>query len=101
MTTYAVGRLLPRATLSEQDLSQRFGVSRTPVREAFHRLEAERFSAAEYDESVDGRPPSFRRRIAWYGLGFALIAGYSHREELSVVGERVVGDLHLQRLGRP
>ena len=39
------------------------------------RFEAERFSAAEYDEAKDGRPPSFRRRIAWYGIGFALIAG--------------------------
>jgi hypothetical protein len=37
------------------------------------RLEAEHFSAAEYDESKDGRPPSFRRRVAWYGLGFAII----------------------------
>lgn len=39
------------------------------------RFEAERFSAAEYDEDKDGRPPSFRRRIAWYGIGFALITG--------------------------
>ena len=39
------------------------------------RFEAERFSAAEYDEAKDGRPPSFRRRIAWYGIGFALITG--------------------------
>ena len=39
------------------------------------RFEAERFSAAEYDEAKDGRPPSFRRRVAWYGIGFALIAG--------------------------
>jgi hypothetical protein len=39
------------------------------------RLEAERFSAAEYDEATDGRPPSFRRRAAWYGLGLAIIAG--------------------------
>ncbi|MFL5725132.1 MAG: CPBP family intramembrane glutamic endopeptidase [Chloroflexota bacterium] len=39
------------------------------------RLEAERFTAAEYDEDQDGRPPSFRRRIAWYGVGFILIAG--------------------------
>ncbi len=39
------------------------------------RLEAERFSAAEYDEAVDGRPPSFRRRVSWYALGFVLIAG--------------------------
>lgn len=38
------------------------------------RLEAERFNAAEYDESVDGRPPSLRKRIAWYALGFGLIA---------------------------
>ena len=37
------------------------------------RLEAEHFSAAEYDESKDGRPPSFRRRVAWYGLGFGII----------------------------
>jgi hypothetical protein len=37
------------------------------------RLEAAHFSAAEYDESTDGRPPSFRRRMAWYALGIVLI----------------------------
>src|SRR4029453_3161351 len=37
------------------------------------RLEAERFGAAEYDEVVDGRSPSGRRRIAWYLIGFVLI----------------------------
>jgi membrane protease YdiL (CAAX protease family) len=39
------------------------------------RLEAERFNAAEYDEATNGQPPSFRRRMSWYGLGFLLIAG--------------------------
>jgi hypothetical protein len=39
------------------------------------RLEAAHFSAAEYDESTDGKPPSFRRRIAWYALGIGLIVG--------------------------
>jgi membrane protease YdiL (CAAX protease family) len=40
------------------------------------RLDAERFSAAEYDEAdVDGRAPSIRRRIAWYVLGLALVLG--------------------------
>src|SRR5215210_7342770 len=39
------------------------------------RLEAARFNAAEYDDPVDGHMPSLRRRVAWYGIGLALIAG--------------------------
>jgi CAAX prenyl protease-like protein len=39
------------------------------------RLEAASFNAAEYHESTDGRPPSFRRRISWYALGIGLIVG--------------------------
>jgi Type II CAAX prenyl endopeptidase Rce1-like len=39
------------------------------------RLEAATFRAAEYDEpSADGRRSTFRLRMAWYLLGFALIA---------------------------
>jgi membrane protease YdiL (CAAX protease family) len=38
------------------------------------RLEAARFSAAEYDDTVDGHAPSVRRRIAWYAIGLVLVA---------------------------
>ena len=39
------------------------------------RLEAERFGAAEYDETAgDGRSPSLRRRLAWYVTGLGLVA---------------------------
>jgi membrane protease YdiL (CAAX protease family) len=33
------------------------------------RAEAERFGAAEYDEPVEGHPPSLIRRLTWYVLG--------------------------------
>jgi aspartyl protease family protein len=36
---------------------------------------------------------AIRYIVAWLAIGFALIAGYAYREELSVVGERVVGEL--------
>ena len=39
------------------------------------RLEAVRFNAAEYDDTFDGQPPSFRRRLAWYGIGVVLVVG--------------------------
>jgi hypothetical protein len=39
------------------------------------RLEAARFSAAEYDDTIDGRAPSIRRRAAWYAIGLLLVAG--------------------------
>src|SRR5436190_322017 len=39
------------------------------------RLEAARFNAAEYDDPIDGRAPSFRRRIAWYSIGLLLLTG--------------------------
>jgi hypothetical protein len=39
------------------------------------RLDAERFGAAEYDERArDGRTPSLLRRLAWYVVGFGLVA---------------------------
>jgi hypothetical protein len=39
------------------------------------RLEAAQFSAAEYDDTIDGRAPSIRRRVAWYAIGLVLVTG--------------------------
>lgn len=39
------------------------------------RLDAQRFGTAEYDErSRDGQAPSLRGRLAWYVVGFGLVA---------------------------
>jgi hypothetical protein len=37
------------------------------------RLEAVRFNAAEYDDPIDGRAPSLRKRVAWYAVGLVLV----------------------------
>jgi hypothetical protein len=43
------------------------------------RLDAERFGTAEYYESTrDGERPRIRRRIAWYGLGAALVVAIAY-----------------------
>jgi hypothetical protein len=58
------------------------------------RLEASRFSAAEYDDTIDGRAPSIRHRIAWYAIGLILVAGIlivhpSPRDQLFLgIGDR-------------
>jgi hypothetical protein len=58
------------------------------------RLEAAQFSAAEYDDTIDGRAPSIRRRVSWYGIGMILVAGIlvvhpSPRDDLFLgIGDR-------------
>src|SRR6187401_2480882 len=43
------------------------------------RLDAERFGTAEYYESTrDGERPRVRRRLAWYGLGAALVVAIAY-----------------------
>ncbi|HEY7701756.1 MAG TPA: CPBP family intramembrane glutamic endopeptidase [Candidatus Limnocylindrales bacterium] len=43
------------------------------------RLDAERFGTAEYYESTrDGERPRIRRRLAWYGLGAALVIAMAY-----------------------
>jgi membrane protease YdiL (CAAX protease family) len=54
------------------------------------RLEAERFNAAEYDETVRGRRPSLLRRLAWYILGVSGVLA------LLFVHPNAEGDLNLQ-----
>jgi hypothetical protein len=60
------------------------------------RLDAERFGAAEYDETGrDGRSPSLRSRLAWYflGIGLVVLILFVHPDPRTVLflgpGERV------------
>ena len=43
------------------------------------RLDAERFGTAEYYETTrEGERPRIRRRVAWYGLGVALVLAIAY-----------------------
>ena len=54
------------------------------------RLDAERLGAAEYDEPADdGSRPSLRRRLAWYLIGFGLIAA------AAIIHPSATGELYL------
>jgi hypothetical protein len=61
------------------------------------RLDAERFGTAEYYETTrDGERPRIRRRLAWYGLGAALVVAIAY------IHPAPQGDLYLgtgDRLG--
>jgi hypothetical protein len=59
------------------------------------RLEAAQFSAAEYDDPIDGRAPSIRRRVSWYGIGMLLVAA------IVIVHPSPRGDLFLGPGDRP
>lgn len=76
------GRFEPGLFLAERSLAQELAMSKTPVRSAIDRLEAEGFLAVAPQQGIVVREPSFREitdhfdtRIALEGFGMQRLAG--------------------------
>lgn len=93
------GELTPGSRLTETDLAQRLGISRTPVREALHRLHA--MGLAEHGPqrglivahlSYDQIRQLFAVREGLEGMATRLAAEHATRAEVNVLRELVEAD---------
>lgn len=93
-----VGDYKPGDRLVESDLADRFGVSRTPIREALQRLETQSLLArdgrslivASLDHNQMAELYVVRRELE--GLAARLAARHANSEEIAVLGEMVLAD---------
>lgn len=93
-----VGVYKPRDRLVESDLAERFGVSRTPIREALQRLETQSLLerdgrsliVASLDHNQMAELYVVRRELE--GLAAKLAARHATEEEISVLQEMVMAD---------
>lgn len=98
-----LGELRPGSRLTEVDLAQRLGISRTPVREALHRLHA--MGLAEHGPqrglivahmSYDQLRQLFAVREGLEGMATRLAAEHASRAEVSLLREMVEGDREIR-----
>ena len=93
-----MGDYKPGDRLVESDLAERFGVSRTPIREALQRLETQSLLArdgrslivASLDHNQMAELYVVRRELE--GLAARLAARHANAEEISVLQEMVTAD---------
>ncbi|MCP5370971.1 MAG: GntR family transcriptional regulator [Hyphomicrobiales bacterium] len=93
------GELLPGTPLREQELARRFGVSRTPVREAFRRLEADGLLQHEAHKGmvVPRLDPQavtelYVMREVLEGTAAALAAQHATEAEIAFLADMVAAD---------
>jgi DNA-binding GntR family transcriptional regulator len=87
------GRFGPRERLVEEDLCARFGVSRTPVREALRLLEAKGLVTIRAARGVQVREISWKEiedlyavRVAFESFALELAAGRLHETRMRAIG---------------
>ena len=93
------GTLAPGARLTEADLAQRFGVSRTPIRHAIARLEAEGLLTHEARRGLTVTRPDHGQVVELYvmreileGAAARLAAQHASDMELAAMAELVAGE---------
>jgi DNA-binding GntR family transcriptional regulator len=87
------GVLQPGQRLTEEELAQEFGVSRTPVRDAFRLLEYEGVLEATPKRGMSVRSYQVDDLDRMYGLR-ACLEGYAAREAATRIAEAGLGRLH-------
>ena len=99
------GLFKPGDRLVESDLAERFGVSRTPIREALQRLETQSLLARDGRSLIvstldhNQKTGLYAVRTELEGLAARLAARHATIEEVRVLGDLVVSDRDL--LGDP
>jgi len=103
MDLIEAGELQPGSRLTETELAQRLGISRTPVREALHRLHA--MGLAEHGPqrgliiahlSYDQIRQLFAVREGLEGMATRLAAEHASRAEVNLLRDMVAGDRELR-----
>lgn len=92
------GRLAPGASLEEADLARRFGVSRTPVREAIRDLAASGLVEVRPHRSAVVSRPSLQQVYGMFEMLGELEALCAHfaAARMSVAERRQLEELHMQ-----
>ncbi len=103
MELIEAGELRPGSRLTETELAQRLGISRTPVREALHRLHA--MGLAEHGPqrgliiahlSYDQLRQLFAVREGLEGMATRLAAEHASRSEVNLLRDMVMADRALE-----
>lgn len=103
MDLIEAGELRPGSRLTETELAQRLGISRTPVREALHRLHA--MGLAEHGPqrgliiahlSYDQLRQLFAVREGLEGMATRLAAEHASKAEVNLLREMVMTDRDLE-----
>ncbi len=86
------GRLKPGERVPELDLAERFGISRTPIREAFRQLESEGFITFTPRKGAIVSPITDKDVIEFYAIK-GLLEGYAAKMACCKIGDREIQNM--------
>jgi len=86
------GRLKPGERVPEPELAERFGISRTPIREAFRQLESEGFITFTPRKGAIVSPITDKDVIEFYAIK-GLLEGYAAKMACCKIGDKEIQNM--------